>query len=857
MSSSEVSKVHWAPGVKKHVEEEASTPSTTPDVSSNNVAKALTQKVGTKEWWADVERRDLNQEKVSEAGKNYISSVQSSTETSAKLLRVDGAEIYNSVRGELATLDVTISETKTPLEKKKMSKTQALQNELKIKSRKTTIKEIHTIINFPKKGEMFSFENRTRNLFKSDFSFEMNGVVMMMLMDYILKNEKKSARNREDISSRTKIHLGVAAQKLVDYTASCTDESVSETFKADIKKSTEGYLEVVKCDHATIFSVARECVYTTNFDFLIPEAGIQLRDHQKEFVDVCRKHFPTNGALVYYKAMIGSGKTSAAPLLALLLRTFSKRPKLLFACNTETVRFDVAKMCFNSGVKFGYSYFHRFTKKELESANGAKNTKEGEFRVVRNYNCKTDADLEVIICDPRGAKNFLITTKTAKDEYILFLDEPTQGADIAKSASLVANVDLIMTAVKNIHRIVLSSATINQHMTDVNELFTKCHPGATVTTILSTDILIGCDMFTMEGHRIVPHQHIETSSELSKLVSNIREMPFPGRMYTYDVLRELDPVGIGSRLPTIKSLSGNNIKKVCLEILDSYSNSDETVRLKCGLKMTCDDVVNVAGIENGDVFQNPHGTTLFVTRKPAEELAMSFKDTITEFRKRYTSIDKFLKDYSSRLEKYNRDMSTLEKSLNDESRRGEKLSQLDREKTKSECNSGAPMFGVPSEMYIGSQQFFNSKSKGVSSARLQHQFTFSEISELTVPEEVIIMLLCGVGVYSEEYAGGKYTQLVLPLAAEGKLAYIFADDSICYGTNFPINRIIINEDFASSHSVNTLYQTLGRAGRMFKSYQATAYISESTAKRLLDAIKSPENFDVESENIVAMMKSNL
>jgi hypothetical protein len=38
---------------------------------------------------------------------------------------------------------------------------------------------------------------------------------------------------------------------------------------------------------------------------------------------------------------------------------------------------------------------------------------------------------------------------------------------------------------------------------------------------------------------------------------------------------------------------------------------------------------------------------------------------------------------------------------------------------------------------------------------------------------------------------------------------------LCYGTNYPINRILICDDFARAHSMNTLFQLLGQQYVMF------------------------------------------
>src|SRR3989344_3272275 len=108
--------------------------------------------------------------------------------------------------------------------------------------------------------------------------------------------------------------------------------------------------------------------------------------------------------------------------------------------------------------------------------------------------------------------------------------------------------------------------------------------------------------------------------------------------------------------------------------------------------------------------------------------------------------------------------------------------------------------------------------------------------ELNVSDTLITLLLCGVGIYSLEHKGlsMEYNHLVLNLASQGKLAYLISDNSICYGTNYPINRVIITDDYVEKHSVNTLYQLMGRAGRVGKSWTAEIYISNLTGLKIID-----------------------
>ena len=66
---------------------------------------------------------------------------------------------------------------------------------------------------------------------------------------------------------------------------------------------------------------------------------------------------------------------------------------------------------------------------------------------------------------------------------------------------------------------------------------------------------------------------------------------------------------------------------------------------------------------------------------------------------------------------------------------------------------------------------------------------------------------------------------------------VIADSSICYGTDYPIGGVIITKEFSDSHSLNTIYQLMSRAGRGRKSANAEIYVDMSCAMQILDTVK--------------------
>jgi hypothetical protein len=117
-----------------------------------------------------------------------------------------------------------------------------------------------------------------------------------------------------------------------------------------------------------------------------------------------------------------------------------------------------------------------------------------------------------------------------------------------------------------------------------------------------------------------------------------------------------------------------------------------------------------------------------------------------------------------------------------------------------------------------------------------------ELCDCRVDDDLLLLLCSGVGVVDRESIKCKnYQTLVAKLATNNKLTYLITDSSICYGTNYPISRVFVTDDFSDAHSSNTLFQLLGRSGRVGKSWKAEGYISDKIAKKLQNFIHNPDD----------------
>lgn len=57
-----------------------------------------------------------------------------------------------------------------------------------------------------------------------------------------------------------------------------------------------------------------------------------------------------------------------------------------------------------------------------------------------------------------------------------------------------------------------------------------------------------------------------------------------------------------------------------------------------------------------------------------------------------------------------------------------------------------------------------------------------------------------------------------------QLSYIVSDRALCSGVNFPISNVILLDDLGNNLELNEIFQLVGRAGRVGRSWAARSYI---------------------------------
>lgn len=334
-----------------------------------------------------------------------------------------------------------------------------------------------------------------------------------------------------------------------------------------------------------------------------------------------------------------------------------------------------------------------------------------------------------------------------------------------------------------------------------------------------------------------------------------------------------------SNIPDIKKLFSNTdnlnadvLRSTCMNILNNVSDtSDKIVSKVCNAQILpqsveCvedkplndeDDIVwekeEKFMVDNQIDFKTLTTTSAHRFMKPTLIVTVNimkflenFQQIVDDFIKEFGTVKNINDQYTHKLNLWKKQVDRADKNMND-SNITCKEDRLRNDESIGQSKPSLRFDGYQINTVNHIKKYAKNTKNAIDKHLIRPDLDVTDIivEEMVIPDNIRILLACGIGVIG--LFGGKYTAKVNSLMTDGKLAFIVADSSIAYGTNVPINNVIVTKEFSDVHSINTLNQVISRAGRVGRSWKAEAFVDKSCADKLLSAL---ENFDdIELNNL--------
>lgn len=159
-----------------------------------------------------------------------------------------------------------------------------------------------------------------------------------------------------------------------------------------------------------------------------------------------------------------------------------------------------------------------------------------------------------------------------------------------------------------------------------------------------------------------------------------------------------------------------------------------------------------------------------------------------------------------------------------------------------------PKIQIDDIYIIGSSEYLKERRSTIPPRSLP-VLEYIKWDTIVCEDRLLMGLALGIGIFSPIRMHESYTRTVIELASNGHLAFLVADDDICYGTNYPIENVIVDHTCMSTHSVKTIFQVFARAGRPGKSWRSNIYADSSIIEIINEYIYSTSYIDKETINM--------
>jgi hypothetical protein len=358
--------------------------------------------------------------------------------------------------------------------------------------------------------------------------------------------------------------------------------------------------------------------------------------------------------------------------------------------------------------------------------------------------------------------------------------------------------------------------------------------------VATADVNISCAVVDRDGYLRMPHHQAKTLEDLEQLHREILVNPRIRRAYpikhVYHWSKSVEGIlckenmTFSQRFPDIGLITTSRVIDYAIDIIAWLVQNPEHIsdfQAYRPLIMPSPDA--------GKMFKEQaihyDGKTLFNTKE-----VMSMVETMVD-----GLFDKEVQwgDIVSETKKMELAMEKRLEKLQDA-----KMTRLEKERMVSELKETCTRSVLPSKYVLNSREHYEHfHPKNALGVPPRVAIDLPNYFESAFDDQTNMMMASGIGVYCKTHMTEYQRNLVMGIY--DKLLFLCSNKDIVFGTNLPgLTNVFIDESFASEQSISTLYQLMGRVGRMGRSYHATIILNSQEG---VDKILSMEgNIDDES-----------
>jgi len=772
-------------------------------------------------------------------------------------LKNNKLEQFIDIKSIQDIIDTTKIDDKTNKKKvkkeKPLTKSEIIQKGIEEDKQKKEIDELlkRLIINnnYPLKKNK-TFDAFLNIIYWSLFTIK-NHSVNNINIDILLDNAISLFRAINDYSDTIDTYLKEASYKILD------------KLEKIISKKDKNYYELLINKH---FELISSCWWDKN-----KINSITLYEEQIELItkilDSLNKDEPL---LLFYWVPPANGKTLICTILTKLISHYNntnqkkegfKRKSLLYICYNDIVRNSVSNLCVthNIDIKFWFAVYHtdmydqtikfvdlrpykncfpdwrkpKCAKLHKIDEKNAPNRFNPDVRIQWNqYLDETRLQSQRIngsglhnpIIDPDNAPNIpemvisdldsaLILLKEFPDMFIPYFDETFAASNemvTAKIMSILPKISILVSATlaeKEQIPNILNKFKLN-HSLDNDDF---------IYYIKNNKQHINCDFISPEGSIIAPHHKVSNITELKEFIEILNKHPVIQRGYSnkivyemYTKLKNILPkeLDLKNKFNYLGLLTNESLRNYGIELVKFVSNNEDYFSLIKEIKI---DVINENNLENmlskNSFFYNDKNT-LHVSNQ--ENFHRYTVELTNELLMDSPKLKNLVKNYEKEIETIKNQIEKLIKN-NKDNENDDDINSLQ--------DSLSAIKIVYSNKHIFNSYEFLARYSTHNKISNYNKILFDYDIIKNLDDTYAKLFLSSIGVYNQSTMN--MYEIEVFLRYKDKFKFILSDPSIVYGTNINLTLIDIEESMKHISTKNTLYQLIGRAGRIGKSSSAS------------------------------------